>query len=138
MPAQGLPPSVVLNAKATLQKMDNPKRYIGCCGAYCRTCKPFNEGYCKGCKIGFDTGERDIDKAKCKIKLCCFRDKKLDTCSDCDEINNCRILGSWYAKSGSKYKKYKEAIYFIREHGYLDFIYIADKWKNAFGKYNAK
>jgi hypothetical protein len=43
--------------------MMNSKRYIGCCGAYCKTCKPFIEGACKGCKIGFDTGERGINKA---------------------------------------------------------------------------
>jgi hypothetical protein len=118
--------------------MNNSNRYIGCCGAYCKACKPFNEGFCKGCKIGFDTAERDINKAKCKIKLCCFRDKKMDTCADCNEIETCQIIGSWYNKKGSKYKKYKEGIYFIKEHGYSEFICIAEKWKNAYGKYNTK
>ena len=28
---------------------------------------------CKGCKIGYDTGERDIAKAKCAMKVCCVR-----------------------------------------------------------------
>ncbi|MFH1049420.1 MAG: DUF3795 domain-containing protein [bacterium] len=116
--------------------MNNPNRYIGCCGAYCKTCKPFTEGFCKACKIGFDTGERDIDKAKCKIKLCCFKDKKLDTCADCKEIETCPIIQAWYTNRGSKYKKYKEAIYFIKEHGYPDFFEIAENWKNAYGKYN--
>lgn len=118
--------------------MNNSNRYIGCCGAYCRTCKAFNEGFCKACKIGYDTGERDIVKAKCKIKLCCFGVKKMDTCADCNEIETCQIINIWYGKNGLKYQKYKQAINFIKEHGYPDFICIAEKWKNAFGKYNTK
>jgi len=85
--------------------IENANRYIGCCGAYCRTCKPYIEEYCKGCKLGFDTGERDIKRAKCKIKICCFRDKKFDTCADCKDLDTCPILGGWYAKNGYKYKK---------------------------------
>lgn len=115
--------------------MNNSNRNIGCCGAYCKTCKPFNEGVCKGYKIGFDTGERNIDKAKCRIKLCCFRDKKIETCADCKEMETCQIIESWYAKKGFKYKK---AIYFIKEYGYANFICIAEKWKNAYGKYDVK
>lgn len=114
----------------------NQNRYIGCCGAYCKTCKPYIDGDCKGCKIGFDTGERDINKAKCKIKLCCFRDNNLDTCADCSGLESCHIIGSWDLKNGYKYKKYKEAILFIREYGYEKFIVVADNWGNAYGRFN--
>lgn len=109
-------------------------RYIGCCGAYCKTCKPFIEGVCKGCKIGFDTGEQDISRAKCKIKLCCFRDHQFITCADCTELESCSIVGSWYSNKGYKYKKYKQAIDFIKEKGYDAFIILADQWKGAYGK----
>ena len=112
----------------------NPRRYIGCCGAYCKTCKPFIDGHCKGCKIGFDTGERDINRAKCKMKLCCFRDHGFDTCADCSDIDTCEIIGAWFAKNGYKYKKYREAIEFIRAHGYPKFLKQADRWTNAYGK----
>ena len=112
----------------------NSKRYIGCCGAYCKTCKPFIEEACKGCKISFDTGQRDINKAKCKIKLCCFRDNKFDTCADCSKLEFCKIIQDWFAKNGYKYKKYKQAIEFIKEFGYSKFIKLANKWKNAYGK----
>ncbi len=112
----------------------NSERYIGCCGAYCKTCKPFIEGYCKGCKLGFDTGERDINKVKCKIKLCCLKEKKHNTCTDCRELDSCKIVGSLYAKHGYKYKKYKQAIEFIKENGYSKFIKLADKWNGAYGK----
>lgn len=109
-------------------------RFVGCCGAYCKTCKPFLQKTCKGCKIGFDIGERDINKAKCKIKLCCYRDHKYDTCADCSKLELCEIIGSWYAKNGYKYKKYKAAIEFIKKNGYPAFIRSADKWKGAYGK----
>jgi hypothetical protein len=112
----------------------NERRYIGCCGAYCKTCKPYIEGHCKGCKLGFDTGERGIHKARCKIKLCCFKDNHFDTCADCSNIDFCDTIGNWYAKKGYKYKKYKQAIEFIKKEGYPTFIKLADKWKGAYGK----
>ena len=112
----------------------NPNRYIGCCGAYCKTCKVYLEKYCKGCKIGFDTGERDINKAKCKIKVCCFKGMNLDTCADCLKLDSCKIINEWYSHTGYKYKKYKEAIEFIRNKGYSEFIQLADQWKGAYGK----
>jgi hypothetical protein len=36
----------------------NSIRFVGCCGAYCKTCKPFIEGTCKGCKLGYENKER--------------------------------------------------------------------------------
>jgi hypothetical protein len=114
----------------------NPKRYIGCCGAYCRTCKPYITGYCKGCKLGFDTGKRDINKAKCIIKLCCFKDNKLETCADCSKLVSCGIISDLYDKKGYKYKKYKQAIEFIKEFGYSKFIKLTHKWNGAYGKLN--
>ncbi len=113
---------------------ENLKRYIGCCGAYCKTCKPFIENYCKGCKLGFDTGGRDINKAKCRIKLCCFRDRKFDTCADCSDFASCRIIDNFHDKSVYKYKKYKQAIEFIKKNGYPKFTKLAKKWKGAYGK----
>lgn len=98
------------------------------------TCKPFKEKACKGCKIGFDTGERDIDKAKCKIKICCFKEHVFDTCADCPEFESCNIIASWYSKNGYKYKKYKETIEFIKTNGYSEFFKTAEDWKNAYGK----
>jgi adenosine deaminase len=114
----------------------NQIRYIGCCGAYCKTCKPFIDGFCKGCKLGFDSGERDVEKAKCKIKICCFKEMKYDTCADCSNLDNCKTIGDWYAKNGYKYKKYKQAIEFIKKNGYPDFIKFASKWNGAYGKLN--
>ena len=111
-----------------------PKRYVGCCGAYCKTCKAYLDNSCKGCKLGFDTGERDINKAKCKIKLCCFRDKKYETCADCPELKSCTIIGGFYAHKGFKYKKYKEAIDFIKSNGYPSFLSSSGAWKGAYGK----
>jgi hypothetical protein len=113
---------------------ENLKRYIGCCGAYCKTCKPYIEGFCKGCKLGYDEGERDINKAKCFMKVCCFKEKMLETCADCPDYLKCKIIHNFYSKNGYKYKKYKQAIEFIRKNGYSRFIKLADKWKGAYGK----
>jgi hypothetical protein len=117
-----------------MNKKESSKTYIACCGAYCKTCKPYNEGHCKGCKIGYESGERDINKTKCKIKLCCFRDNKFHSCADCSKLESCNIVGSMYAKKGYKYKKYKESLEFIKENGYPKFIKLANKWKEPYGK----
>lgn len=41
---------------------------------------------------------------------------------------------AWYAHKSYKYKKYKQAIEFIRKEGYSKFIKLADKWNGAYGK----
>lgn len=107
---------------------------IGCCGAYCGTCKELKFGRCKGCKLGYLDGSRDIEKAKCKMKVCCIK-KNYDSCAACSEINTCHVITEFYSKKGYKYKKYKQATDFIISNGYDNFLEIADTWKNAYGKY---
>lgn len=111
-------------------------REIGCCGAYCKTCPAFvTGGNCRGCKIGYESGERDIKKAKCKIKVCCFRDRGLETCADCPDYFSCNIINDLYNKHSYKYMKYKQATGYIRKYGYAQFIEIADRWKGPYGIY---
>jgi hypothetical protein len=107
---------------------------IGCCGAYCRTCTAFREQVCKGCKIGYENGEREISKAKCKIKVCCINSKH-QSCADCNEYAACNTVNDFYNKNGYKYRKYKQATEFIKKYGYDAFFEIADNWKNAHGRY---
>lgn len=110
-------------------------REIGCCGAYCKTCKAFLVGdTCKGCKLGYDTGERDLNRSRCAYKNCCFRDKKLETCADCQVYGTCLLIHGLYSKNGYKYKKYKQSIEFMRANGYNAFIRLADQWKGPYGK----
>ena len=110
-------------------------REIGCCGAYCKTCRASVTGSnCRGCKLGYETGERDINKAKCKIKLCCFKERKLETCADCADYPGCKIIYGFHDKRGAKYKKYKQAIEFIRKNGYAEFLKIAKNWKGPYGR----
>jgi hypothetical protein len=115
-------------------KEEDPVRFIGCCGAYCRTCKAFIEGSCKGCKLGYDTGERDIQKSRCRMKICCFKERSLETCADCPDYTTCPIISDFHNKNGYKYKKYKQSIEFIRKHGYAKFLEKAKNWKGAYGK----
>jgi hypothetical protein len=107
---------------------------IGCCGAYCGTCKVLKENLCQGCKLGYENGSRDIKKAKCKMKVCCIS-KRYNSCADCGEYNSCEIIQGFFKKTGYKYKKYKEALEYIKANGYKEFIKIADGWKLQYGKY---
>ena len=112
-----------------------PSTEIGCCGAYCGTCRELTEGKCSGCKLGYDTGERDLAKARCKIKVCCISKVGLaHTCVDCSGYVSCNTLQDFYSKKGYKYKKYKESMEFIRIHGYDSFLKNANKWKGAYGR----
>lgn len=113
---------------------EDPEIYVGCCGAYCKTCRALAEGACKGCKLGYGSGERDIEKAKCRIKVCCFGEKGFETCADCPGYDTCGIIGEFYGKKGYKYKKYRESLEFIRRCGYGKFFESADGWKGAYGK----
>ena len=110
------------------------KLLLGCCGAYCKTCKVLEAKACLGCKIGYDTGERDLSRAKCRMKVCCIG-RNFTSCADCPEISVCDTLTAFHGKGSYKYGKYRDAIRFIREHGYDRFFSIADTWKNAYGKY---
>lgn len=106
---------------------------IGCCGAYCGTCPALNDASCNGCKLGYDTGKRDPEKVRCAIKRCCFLERRLDTCADCSNFENCRILQGFFAKNGYKYRKYRESLEFIRQRGYPALIEAARSWKRAYG-----
>lgn len=114
---------------------EKPVKYIGCCGAYCKTCRAFVNGHCQGCRLGYENGARSIDRVKCKMKLCCFRDRGLETCADCPDYAMCPIIQDFHSKNGDKYSKYQQAIEFIRSHGYGEFIKVADEWKGASGKF---
>lgn len=109
-------------------------KYIGCCGTYCKTCKPYIEGYCKGCKLGYYTGKRDINRAKCIIKLCCIKEKKYSSCADCDKYLTCKKIKKKFGNDKYNFKKCMQCLDFIKNNGYDKFTKIADKWKGPFGK----
>ena len=110
---------------------------IGCCGAYCGTCRAFADSACRGCKLGYESGERDLSKAKCRIKICCLS-KDFLTCADCADYAVCQLLQGFYDKDGRKYKKYRQTTECIRQQGYTAFLEIAGRWTNASGKYEFK
>ena len=108
---------------------------IGCCGAYCKTCRAAATGsLCRGCKLGYATGERDIARARCRIKLCCFRDHGLETCADCADYPACDLIRGYHDKNGTKYRKYRRTLDFIKARGYAEFIKAADNWTGPYGK----
>jgi len=107
--------------------------YLGCCGAYCRTCRAFLDGSCKGCRLGYADGSRDLAKAKSRMKVCCLG-RGLETCVDCPDLHTCETLDVFFNQKGYKYRRYKEAIEFIRVHGRPAFLAQADAWSGAYGR----
>jgi len=67
--------------------------------------------------------------------VCCFKERGYETCADCPDHLSCEILNGFYSKKGYKYRKYRQALEFIREHGSAAFIEIADTWTGPYGTY---
>lgn len=111
----------------------NDTEKIGCCGSYYKACREF-EKTCKGCKLGYLDGSRDLGRAKCKMKKCCLS-RGYITCGDCEEYDRCEIIQTFLNHPGYKYGKYKQALEFIRAYDYAAFMKAAKNWKNAYGKY---
>lgn len=107
---------------------------IGCCGAYCGKCSAFMQNACLGCKIGYSSGERNIKKAKCEIKICCVK-RSNDACGVCDKLSECSVIAKFHEQNGYKYGKYKLATEYIRDNGCDKFVEIADTWSKAYGKF---
>lgn len=108
-------------------------RFVGCCGAYCRTCRSFVLGSCRGCKLGYEDGQRDIARARCRIKLCCYARRKLETCAECPESDGCEMLGAFHRRKWREYAGYRRSLEFIRENGYAAFAGRAKGWTKAYG-----
>ena len=108
--------------------------YIGCCGTFCKTCKPLIEGFCKGCRLGYDNGRRDINKAKCIIKLCCIKEKGYETCVECVEFSSCEKIITKFGKQKYNVKKCMQCLEYIKKNGYSKFIKMAKNWKGPYGK----
>jgi len=117
----------------TPSQPEDPVKYVACCGAYCKTCKEWVKGLCKGCKLGYKDGKRDLFRAKCAIKVCCLN-RGFESCADCPDLDGCTVIGNFHDKSGYKYRKYRESMDFIRTYGYAEFIGQADNWTGPYGK----
>lgn len=104
---------------------------LGCCGAYCRTCREYMVS-CKGCSTGYADGSRELSKARCAIKKCCLSSGQI-TCSDCSSFDSCPTVQGFYSK-GYKYSRYQASAQFIRSHGYRSFAQAASAWTSACGK----
>lgn len=54
------------------------------CGVFCGACPSYGKS-CLGCGSE-DHNQKRKSKWNCKIRTCCFEDKNLDFCIDCDEF----------------------------------------------------
>jgi hypothetical protein len=73
-------------------------------------------------------------RARCKIKVCCFGVKKLETCAECAERDGCQIMERFYSKDEWKYERYRMLIEFIQANGCSEYVRRAKDWKNSYGK----
>ena len=89
---------------------------------------------CKGCKLGYLDGSRELRRAKCGMKVCCLTKGHI-TCADCERFDSCETLQGFLLHPGYKYSKCGQALAFIRANGYSAFLEVADRWKNAYGKF---
>ncbi len=116
------------------QPRDEPAAsYIGCCGAYCGTCRVLAEGQCKGCKLGYLDGRRDITKARCAMKVCCVT-RTLAACGECPDLTSCGTIATFFGHAGYKYRRYRQATEFIRMYGVTAFLTQAEGWTGAYGR----
>ena len=83
--------------------------------------------------MGYEAGKRDLSRAKCETKICCFKERMLETCADCADFP-CEVLEKFWSKNGWKYKQYRKQLEFIRQYGYEEFVNRADEWKGPFGR----
>lgn len=111
---------------------------IGCCGAFCGTCRPLMLGSCMGCKLGYGDGNRSIARARCHVKRCCIGIRRHETCADCRDHRECEILARFFGKDEQDRKKHRErhrkALEFIRINGYSEFLRKAAAWKRHYGE----
>ncbi len=107
---------------------------VGCCGAYCASCKVYRSNTCRGCRIGYGDSGRDAAKAKCALKRCCMA-KGFLSCADCTQTDGCEAFQQFFNHEGYKYKKYRESLDYIRKYGYEAFVTAADGWQNAYGRF---
>jgi hypothetical protein len=57
---------------------------MGPCGVFCGACPSFGRT-CRGCGSE-DHGQKRRSKWSCKLRVCCFEERDLDLCVDCDEF----------------------------------------------------
>ena len=86
--------------------MKNEFDTLAPCGVYCGACPSFDKT-CKGCAS--DDKEQDrCSKWNCKIRNCCYNEKKLSFCIKCDQfpckVINKKLLNTHRNDSRFKYR----------------------------------
>lgn len=70
-----------------MKEIQNDVKWIAKCGLYCGSCPRFLKEKCPGCL--------DYHKATwCKLRTCCL-EKKIASCTDCNEYENVMDCGKY-------------------------------------------
>ncbi len=78
-----------------------------------------------------DGGERENARARCAVKVCWMRDRKLATFAD---RPGCKTVGAFQRKRGYRYGMYRASLEFTPEHGYASFLESEDRWTGPNGR----
>ncbi|AXV37294.1 MAG: hypothetical protein CIT01_03310 [Methanobacterium sp. BRmetb2] len=101
------------------------------CGVFCGACPSYKKS-CLGCGSD-DRKQKRKSKWGCKIRKCCFEDKNLNLCIDCDEFPCALIEKLKNSYPGEARFKYRHEIYDnlkkIREIGVENWV---EDQKNRF------
>jgi hypothetical protein len=102
------------------------------CGVFCGACSSFNKT-CLGCSSE-SRNQKRTSKWGCKIRKCCYEDKKIDYCGyctlfPCDELNR-KLIDSHPGDSKFKYRhEIPENMKKLRELGFNGYLkYQKKRW----------
>jgi len=72
-----------------MTKVKNRINELSPCGVFCGACPSFNKS-CNGCSSD-DHEQKRISKFDCRLRICCYTEKGLDYCADCDQFP-CKLI----------------------------------------------
>lgn len=76
---------------------------IGACGVFCGACPSFGKS-CEGCS-STNRKQKRQSKFSCQIRQCCYEEKGLMFCADCDEFP-CKLINKRLIKGHKNNPQY--------------------------------
>jgi hypothetical protein len=105
--------------------MKNRRIELAPCGVFCKACPSFNKT-CLGCSSDSKNQKRK-SKWSCKIRKCCYEEKKIDYCGycgnfPCEKLNK-KLINSHKGENNYRYRhEIPENMKSLRKHGIDKFI----------------
>jgi len=99
---------------------------IGCCGIDCGLCPRYHtEGKSK-CPGFYGINFLEVMVHTCSFINCCFKNKKIETCGECNEFPCKKFNSKWFGNNAyDSFVTYKKAmlnLYLIKNYGFEKFL----------------